>query len=82
MMTDHEIAKKVIESCFGKKQAAKTKEEAEMRLFVAHTLINSVLLNNATTGGILERWEDQVGDIEGRLEALRTALNRNLGEPI
>ncbi|EEF57714.1 hypothetical protein [Pedosphaera parvula] len=73
-MTDQETAKKVFDSLFVKQRAAQTKEEVEQRLFVAHTLINSVLMNNTATGEVIEKWEEELSDIEEHLNELRTKI--------
>lgn len=73
-MTDIETAKKVVNDFFVKQKAAQTKEEVEQRLFVAHILINSVLMNNTGESRVADKWENQLSEIEERINTLRTAI--------
>jgi hypothetical protein len=73
-VTDIETAKKVVNDFFVKQKAAQTKEEVEQRLFVAHILINSVLMNNTGESRVADKWENQLSEIEERINTLRTAI--------
>jgi hypothetical protein len=70
-MNDLETAKKVLKDFFGKKIPAKTKKEMEQRLFVAHSLIDSVLVCNAVKGGLAEKWLAELESIEEQINDLR-----------
>jgi len=74
-MSDDEIriAKKVVDGFFVKGRMAKTKQEANERLFVAHSLITSILMGNTDNDVMVTPVEAQLEDVEERLNNLRTA---------
>ena len=73
-MTDLEVAKKVVNDLFGKQVQAQTIQEIDQRLFVAHSLIDSVLRNNTGKGGLAEQWEPMLEAIEEQLDDLRNKI--------
>jgi len=78
-MNDLEVARRVVEGFFVRKGQsstvpAQTKQEFEERLFVAHSLVNSVLMGNAGKNGLAEKWEPQLEEIEDRINKLRNQI--------
>jgi hypothetical protein len=75
MTDDIKTARQVVKDLFSKTgnmipNPARTKDDMAARLFLAHTLINSILMGNTGKGGLAERWGKQIEDIEARINDL------------
>jgi hypothetical protein len=75
MTDDIKTANKVVKELFSKTgnmipNPAQTQDQLAARLFLAHTLINSILMGNTAKGGLAEKWAKQIEDIEARINDL------------
>lgn len=73
-MTDQQTATRVVQQLFVNQQSAQSKNDVKDRLFVAHSIITTVLTDNVTNNFITEAQEAKLEEIEEELNKLRTEL--------